>query len=240
MDRLINSKTEYTQQGEGRDVVFLHGWGGSLDSFAYFAKAAAGQGYRALNICFAGHGGSDPPDGIWGIADYCGRLIKLLGSLDITKATFVGHSFGGRAAIWLAANRPELVDKIVLVDSAGIPPKRGLRYTYKVWRYKKRKKRGADVSKFGSADYQKINCPYTRATFINIVNEDLSPFLPLIAAPALLVWGARDKDTPMYMAKKLLKGIKDSGLVKIERAGHWSYVDDPNKFLAVLFSFLEA
>ncbi|MCL2370571.1 MAG: alpha/beta hydrolase [Firmicutes bacterium] len=234
-----NHKTQYALSGEmdAPTVIFLHGWGGSLDSFSYFADKLALTGYRTLNIAFAGHGESDPPTDVWGIADYCKPLLELIKSLDIQKATLVGHSFGGRAAIWIAANHPELVSNVVLVDSAGLKPKRGLRYKYKVWKYKRAKATGKDTSKYGSADYQ--NLPENiRASFVKIVNEDLTDLLPLITAPTLIVWGTADKDTPMYMAKKLVKDIKDSGLVKIEGGGHWAYAEQAGLFLSILKKFL--
>jgi len=229
---------EYNIQGKGPVVIFLHGWGGNLESFGWVAKKVAEQGHKTLNISFAGHGASAPPTGVWGIDEHCGQLLDLMDNLGIATATLVGHSFGGRAAIWMAANRPERVDKIVLVNSAGIKPKLSLKKRFRIWRYKRLKARGKNVSKFGSNDYKYLD-PNLRAAFVKIVNEDLTPLLPQIAAPALLVWGTRDKDTPMYMAKKLLRGIKDSGLVKIEGAGHWSYTDDPNTFLSVLYNFLQ-
>jgi len=236
-----NCNTQYVLYGgENADtptVVFLHGWGGNLDSFSYFAKALAGAGYRTLNIAFAGHGGSAPPTGAWGIADYCKPLLELFEELNITKATLVGHSFGGRAGIWLSANYPDLLEKLVLVDSAGLKPKRGLRYRYKVWKYKRAKAKGKDTSGYGSTDYQ--NLPENiKASFVKIVNEDLTPLLPKITASTLIVWGTKDKDTPMYMAKRLQKGIKDSGLVRLEGAGHWGYAERAGEFLAILKSFL--
>jgi len=234
-------KTQYTLNGEKSApvVVFLHGWGGNLDSFSYFAKNLALSGCRALNIAFAGHGESGPPDGAWGIADYCKPLLELLDTLNIKKISIVGHSFGGRAGIWLSANYPDLVEKLVLADSAGLKPKRGLRYKYKVRKYKRAKAKGKDTSKYGSADYQ--NLPDSiKASFVKIVNEDLTPLLPKITAPTLIVWGTKDKDTPMYMAKKLQKGIKDSRLVKLKGAGHWGYAERPEAFLPILKSFLTA
>jgi len=234
-------KTQYTLEGnldsDNPVVVFLHGWGGNLDSFSYFVGKIASSGCRTLNIAFAGHGESDSPDGAWGIADYCKPLLDLLNTLEINKISIVGHSFGGRAGIWLSANYPDLVDKLILVDSAGLKPRRGLRYKYKVWKYKRAKTRGKDTSKYGSADYKALPANI-KDSFVKIVNEDLTSLLPKIKASTLIVWGTRDKDTPMYMAKKMLKEINGSGFAKLDGAGHWGYAERPGEFMAILKSFL--
>lgn len=229
---------EYKWQGDGdKCVVFLHGWGGSLVSFGYFAKIVANKGCRVLNVSFSGHGASPPPDGAWGIADYVRPLVELMDSLGIGSATIIGHSFGGRAAIYMAANHPNRVDRLVLIDSAGILPKRGIGYKYRVWRYKRAKAKGKDLSSYGSDDYRALT-PNIRESFVRVVNEDLEPTLGRINIPTLLVWGDKDKDTPLYMAKRLQRGIKDSGLVTIKGAGHYSYVDRADIFLGALLSFL--
>ena len=228
----------YSCGGEGKNVLFLHGWGGDLESFSYFAKGAAAAGYRAASIAFAGFGASDPPSGAWGIADYCKDVTELLDSLGMDKVSVVGHSFGGRAALYIAASFPERVDKLILTGCAGLKPKRGLRYRYRVWRYKRLKRKGKDTSKFGSADYKSVSGEM-RASFIKIVNEDLTPLLKKIRIPALLVWGKGDKDTPLYMAKRLLKGIKGSGLVKLD-GGHYAYAEKPQEFLRILLHYLGA
>ena len=233
------NKLEHTVMGdENRPcILFLHGWGGDLRSFSYFANSLSVYGYRTINLSFNGHGNSEKPSSVWGVSDFARAVLKLLKNYNVEKVSIVGHSFGGRVAIWLSANYPSLVDKLVLVDSAGIKPRRGLRYKYKVWRYKKAKKNGKDLSKFGSSDYKNLD-EKMKGTFIKIVNEDLTKFLPKILVPTLLVWGKKDKDTPMYMAKKMRKKIKESNLVVFKNEGHWAYANKPNEFLKEIKSFL--
>jgi pimeloyl-ACP methyl ester carboxylesterase len=71
------------------------------------------------------------------------------------------------------------------------------------------------------------------------VNEDLTSKLKKITAPSLLVWGARDRDTPMYMARAMKKRIKNSGLVIFPEAGHYSYLDNYYHFLTILDNFFK-
>ena len=63
------------------------------------------------------------------VKDYADGVLELMDKLNIEKATLVGHSFGGRVAIYIAAKYPEKVEKLVLVDSAGIKPRRDRKST---------------------------------------------------------------------------------------------------------------
>lgn len=72
---------------------------------------------------------------------------------------------------------------------------------------------------------------------MRVVNENLKPLLNDIESPTLLIWGDKDDATPLYMAKIMEKEIKGSGLVVFEGAGHYSYLDEYNRFKRVLESF---
>lgn len=141
------------------------------------------------------------------------------------------------------------INKIVLIDSAGIRPKRKLKYYVKVYSFKMLKKilpntkkansmREKVLSKFGSDDYK--NSPeILRKTMSNIVNEDMKNIMPNIKAPTLLVWGTKDTATPIKDAHIMEKLIPNSGLVTYEGAGHFSYIDRLQNFLVVLDEFFK-
>ena len=93
--------------------------------------------------------------------------------------------------------------------------------------------------KRGSSDYNQLNSDTMRETFKRVINLDLTKNLKEISNPTLLIWGENDLDTPLYMAKIMEKNIPDSGLVVLENAGHFSYLDNSNKFLKVSQTFLE-
>jgi pimeloyl-ACP methyl ester carboxylesterase len=145
-----------------------------------------------------------------------------------------------------------MVNKIVLVDSAGLIPKRGAKYYIKVYSFKilrfiyknlffwiKNDKRMEKFYKrFGSDDYQDSS-GVMRKILVRVVNENLKDLLKDIKASTLLIWGDHDMDTPLYMAHIMEKEIKDSGLVVFEGAGHYSYLDDFGKFKAVINAFFD-
>lgn len=103
---------------------------------------------QVILLDFPGHGQSGEPQTPWAVEDFAGLVAELLGRLGVAGCDMLGHSFGGRVAIVLAAKRPQLVKKLVLVDAAGILPRRGISYYAKVYRYKLGKK----LAKIGPID----------------------------------------------------------------------------------------
>ena len=77
-----------------------------------------------------------------------------------------------------------------------------------------------------------------RAILSKVVNEDLKSVMPKIACPTLLIWGANDTATPLADAKIMEKLIPDAGLVSFDGVGHYSFLENPYQFAAVLKSFL--
>ena len=116
----------YVDEGSGDPVVLLHGWGGQAASMTPLIVGLRDK-YRVLAFDLPGFGGSSPPPVPWGTPEYAAFVEKAVTSLGIARATYVGHSFGGRIAIWLAAHAPETVQALVLVDAAGIRPPATLR-----------------------------------------------------------------------------------------------------------------
>lgn len=184
-----------------------------------------------------------------GVEEYTRIIEQLCAAESISNPILIGHSFGGRVAILFASRNS--VSKVVLVDAAGVKPRRPLKYYYKVYSFKlmKRfapifigKKKAKEMidrqrSRRGSADYNAAS-PAMRAILSKVVNEDLCHVMPLIKAPTLLIWGENDTATPLSDAKKMSRLIPDAGLVSFTGAGHYSFLDQPARFAAVLRNFI--
>ena len=240
----------YIVEGEGTPIIILHGWGCNIDTVRPIINIL-NQRYKVYALDLPGFGKSSDPKEVLGSFDYAEIVKKFLELMNIHKATFIGHSFGGKLSIIFGSKYPELVDKIVLIDSAGLIPKRGLKYYTKVYSFKtlrfiykklffwiKDEKRLEKFYKrFGSDDYQDSS-GIMRKVFVKVVNENLKPLLKDIKASTLIIWGDKDDATPLYMAKIMEKEIKNSGLVVFEGTGHYSYLDDYNRFVAVIKAFL--
>lgn len=232
----LGSNIYYEDKGMGTPVLFLHGWGGDRTSFLGAARYFV-ENFRVITVDLFGFGKSDfPPDWfkLWDVADAVAALLKHLLAGD---AVVVGHSFGGRIAIYMAARHPGVISKMVLVDSAGLKPKFNLKKYLNIKKYKLYKRFGWKTHNMGSDDYRKLE-PAMHNFFIHTVNDDVSGILRSITCETLIIWGERDTDTPLYMARTLNRRIHGSGLVIFKNAGHFSYIDRHLDFVNILNAFI--
>ena len=130
-------KIHYYQAGTGYPVLFLHGWGASSQAFRGIIGHLE-KHFSVYALDLPGFGQSPPPARVWGTAEYAQLAADFMAEKQIEKPILIGHSFGGRLSIRLGAKG--LAKKIILVDSAGLRPKRSGRYYGKVYAYKAAKK----------------------------------------------------------------------------------------------------
>ena len=250
--QLEGLKLHYIDSENGEKVIILmHGWGCNHSTLASVERVALSCGYRVINVDFPGFGDSEEPADVWGVEEYTRQIEALVRKLGIASPTMLGHSFGGRVGILYASRNP--VDKLILVDAAGIKPKRSFTYYRKVYTFKLIKRlmylflgrdeaeRRLDArrAKAGSSDYANAT-PMMRRILSKVVNEDLTDRLASIKAPTLLIWGENDTATPLTDAKKMERLIPDAGLVSFPGCGHYSFLDNQGQFAAVLRSFLSS
>jgi pimeloyl-ACP methyl ester carboxylesterase len=154
--------------------------------------------------------------------------------------TLIGHSHGGRVILKGGFDFP--VEKIVLIDSAGIvPPRKPPKFSYRLARALLKPfpaLLNAYKSRRGSADYRAAT-PIMRDTLVKIVNEDMRGGLAQIQISTLLIWGENDTATPLTDAQLIASLIPDAGLVTVKNAGHYAHLDDPAFVYSVIDSFLE-
>ena len=242
-----NLNISYQVAGEGDVVLLLHGWDGEAASFQPVFEWLADT-HKVYALDLPGFGKSQIPPTAWDTSDYAQFVTAFLEKFCIPKTHLIGHSFGGRISIILSAEHPEKVDKLILVDSAGIRPPRTTKYYLRVGMAKVGKllrrcgKSGVRLAnamsaRAGSKDYQ--DAGEMRATFVKVVNQDLRSLLPRISASTLLIWGEHDKDTPVSFGQIMEKEIPDAGLVVLEDAGHFSYLDQFPQFCRIVASFLK-
>ena len=133
-------KIHYTVQGEGSPIILMHGWGCNLTTLASVEKVAA-ETHKVYNVDFPGFGESQEPSEVWGVEMYTQMIEQLVKDEQIENPVLLGHSFGGRVGILYASRNK--VDKLILVDAAGVKPRRKLKYYFKVYSFKLAKSLGA-------------------------------------------------------------------------------------------------
>jgi pimeloyl-ACP methyl ester carboxylesterase len=244
---IAGQRSRLLDVGEGSPVVVLHGWGGRIESMAPVIRCLE-PSFRVLALDLPGFGEAPLPDGVWGTPDHAEYVVDVLAHHDVRRAHFVGHSFGAKAAFYVAATHRDLVDKLVLIGSNGVRrrPTMGGRVKKAIARPARslgalgppgRRARDAVYRRIASEDYR--NAGPLRPMLVKTVNEDFSHVLPLVASPTLLVWGTQDTVVPISMAHAMERLIPDSGLVLFDGAGHFPYLDQPERFCRVARHFFE-
>lgn len=240
----------YADEGKGRVVVLLHGWGARLQTFDALARQLRSH-YRVIRLDFPGFGASPKPDDSWTVGSYATLTAAFLKKLGVKKThALLGHSFGGRVIIKGVAEGVLNAQRIVFMNAAGprtsdsarralfkviaktgkavtaLPGLRSLRGGLR------RKLYGAA----GATDY--LDVQSMRSIFLHTVNEDLTPLLKKVTPPALLLWGENDTDVPVKTAELMQRELPTAELVVLPEAGHFVYLDQPEESLRRIQEFL--
>ena len=232
------------KKSNNKTLVFLHGWG--VDSKLWFKiyPELTKKNYSMYFIDLPGFGQSQVPDTVYDVDDYKKIVSEFIKKLGLKNINLIGHSFGGRITIKLAAENPEFLEKIILVDTAGIITA------------SKIKKITALMAKVISPIFKPnfmqplrkklyllIGSEYLEneklsEIFSRVVSENLTRLLTSIKKPTLIIWGKNDQVTPLYYGELMNKLIPKSKLVIFENAGHFSFMDEPEKFVEELIKFI--
>ncbi|MEL6724129.1 MAG: alpha/beta hydrolase [Pseudomonadota bacterium] len=217
-------------------IVFGHGWGRSYRDFIPVAEALAPVASSYL-VDFPGFGDSPRPDETWGTEAYADHIVSYLNDAhELTNYTWVGHSFGGRVGMRIAASSKSPIRHLVLVASAGVPRTRTAlqkwRGRQKGWEFKARKSMAkspdaleALEKQYGSLDYIHSREIGMRDIFVRTVNEDQTDTLARIACPTTLIYGGLDFETPVEVGEKIAAGIPDAKLIVCPHYDHISILD---------------
>lgn len=244
-DSLVNYYLQESGKSNTTAIIFLHGWHSDGMVWAPIAKNLSNSENSIYSLDLPGFGKSERPTPSSTLSSYVDLVKKFTEKLGIKKFFLVGHSFGGRVGIKLAAKEPKLIKGLVLVNSSGLKKK-----SLKKSVLKKLAKLAKPFftptfmqplrirlySIIGAEDY--VATPELKETFVNIVNEDLRSLLPDITSRALVVWGREDKEVPLSDGMIMAREIPNAKLEVIENAGHFSFLDKKEEFTNILSKFL--
>lgn len=244
MEIVINGvRTAYQIFGEGQPVLLLHGWGSNSDRWIAVAEqivggAHSGAGpYQVIIPDLPGFGRTDMLTNAWNMNNYISWLEEFAKECKLKNFYLIGHSFGGALACKFAINHPQEVKKMFLIAAASVrkrtPQKSFLKKIAKI------------VKKFSFLPYyqlmrkafykfviRKSDYPYVdgvmKETFKNVISEDLSQFTGFIRTPTVIIWGDKDKSTPIEDAYFMNQKIRNSKLVVINGAGHNLNKENPD------------
>jgi pimeloyl-ACP methyl ester carboxylesterase len=212
-------------------IAWLHGWGLTHESLVGLAQLyERGCGNHLFDL--PGFGRTNMLAVGADTEDYAAAMAAALKLLGGGPFTLVGHSFGCRIAVRLAAEYPDLVERLVLIAAAGIPRDRSLseKIRARAIRLLGRLAGLADrltgseyrrrwARRYGSADYR--NAGLLRETFVKVVNEDLSEMAAGVTQPVLLICGESDREAPPNISEKYEAILPDAKLHLLSGFDHF-------------------
>jgi pimeloyl-ACP methyl ester carboxylesterase len=222
-----------TRSGDGAPaVVALHGWARTHRDFDAVIRPAHADQLPAVAIDLPGFGETPPPTEPWGSAEYARCVVSLLDELG-APVVVLGHSFGGRVAVHVAAARPDAVRGLVLtgVPLIRLAPRRRPPLPYRAVRAAHRARLLSDERmerarrRYGSSDYAAA-VGIMRQVHSKIVAESYEAQLDAIECPVTLVWGEDDATVPLAVAEAALSYLRRdhrqaAELVTVQGAGHF-------------------
>lgn len=240
-------KIYYHKAGEGETILFLHGWGGSSKSF-FNLQELLSKRYNTISLDLPGFGKSDIPHSAWRVEDYVNFTLAFLRKFEIKKCWLIGHSFGGRVAIVLAAKHPEKFSGLVLISAAGIKHGRSTRgeilrllaswgnyaTSLPFLRTLKEHTRYVFYKIIRRQDYY-LAKGVMKDTMKQVIEEDLTPYLSRIKTKTLIIWGDKDTITPIHDAFVMKRKINDATLEIIKNGSHYL----PRKYYKELFDHIK-
>lgn len=233
-DTKIAYKTMGEKSADRPVIIWAHGWGQSHECFAPLVSPLMRSGYHII-LDLPGFGHSPAPSDAWGTKDYADAIAKWIVQQDFNTVIWVGHSFGCRVGLQLAANHPCVLDGLCLISGAGLKRKRAWHqkiYFYlrirlfKLMRHILPQGHIKDkiMAAFGSADYKSAGV--MRKVFVRVVNEDLSDVATKVTCPTHLIYGTQDTETPAEFGERFSRLIKDSNLHLLDGQDHYSVLQN--------------
>src|SRR4051794_1788028 len=219
--------------GTGRPwVLALPGWQRTHRDFSRVL-----EGIDALALDLPGFGASPPPPEAWGSAEYATALLPVLDTLD-EPPVVLGHSFGGRVAVHLAATHPDRVAALVLTGVPLLRPpdaaKASVATAYKAARFLHRRHLLSDErmealrQRYGAADYRNAT-GVMRGVNVKVVNETYEAQLAQVTCPVELVWGDGDTAAPLSVARAAEQMLGNAHLTVLAGVGHLTPLEAPQE-----------
>lgn len=252
----VDGPLAWREQGTGEAVLFLHGLGGSRTSWEPQLEGL-GDAFRCIAWDMPGYGASDPVEPLT-FAAVADAVVRLLDAAGAERAHLVGESFGGMHALHTALRHPDRVGRLVL---AGTSPAFGLDGTDpEDWRAARLEPLdsgltpadiaegvltsvagpglGADMLAMRVAAFARIPVEGLRSAVECLPAHDLLDRLAGITAPALVIAGALDAETPVAYSRILACELPQADLVVLDGVGHLAVSEAPDIFNRLARDFL--
>jgi pimeloyl-ACP methyl ester carboxylesterase len=242
----------YYDVGLGPVLVLIHGIGGDADEWA-FCLDGLSSSHRVIALDLLGFGRSDKPFINYCIEGFVEVLERFLQTLGIERATLVGNSLGGWIAATFGLLFPAAVNKLILVDAAGlwgdttefpvdlrVSTREHLREVFQQLLYDKTLATD-DLVDLAYRQHLERSDGYTIDSLLRNLQERgerLDEKVADLKMPVLIVWGEQDAMLPVETGRRLQRLIPGSRLEVISECGHLPALEKPSEFLRCVLEFL--
>jgi pimeloyl-ACP methyl ester carboxylesterase len=222
--------------GHGPPLVLIHGYGVSSYTWQWVLPYLAEQ-HKVVIVDLPGYGRSTYT-GVWQLRAMAPLLASLLQRLDLPRVSLLGHSMGGAIAVHLTDYAPDLVERLILSNSAGLPlqAKLSTMAVRSLRSFLQRQSGG-----FPPRLVLDVLRPRTRLLWQGaqeMIRSDFRSELARIKVPTLIIWGARDRLLPLPVADALNESMPHSRLVVLSKSGHRPMLTQPQEFSEAVLEFL--
>lgn len=259
-------QVHYKDEGNGFPIVLLHGTAASLHTWDDWTTDLSKK-YRVIRMDLPAFGitGSNK-NADYSIESYTKFLHQFLSKIKVQEFYLAGNSLGGNIAWNYAAEHPEKVAKLILIDASGLPTNKPQPFVFKMAKTpilsslflyitpkyfieKNIKEVYADDSKISDElidRYHKMALregnrqafiDRAKTDFISTETENIEK-LKSIVTPTLLIWGAKDTWIPLENGKRMNNLLPNATLYVIENSGHVPMEENPKESLLILEEFL--
>jgi len=250
---IVGTKIHLRKAGQGKPLVILHSVEGSLGWRVYHRQLA--EHFTVYAPSLPGFDQSQRPEWLESFSDLTRFTLWLLQELDLQKVSLLGHSMGGWLAAEMAVTCPQIVDRLVLADAAGIQPQRGeIADIFLHGQDGTRQMAFFDLKKI--PEYEELfgRKPSREEREILIQNQEnairycwkpymydrsLPHLLPRLRAPTLVVWGKDDRIIPPECGERYQRTIRGARLEVLSQCGHHPHLEKTEQFVGLVREFLK-
>ncbi len=245
----------YERHGRGRPLLLIHGLGSSTRDWEYQVPAFAEE-YEVILCDVRGHGRSDKPPGPYSVPLFAADVLSLMRYLDILPAHVVGISMGGMIAFQMAADAPEALRSMVIVNSVpellikGVRERLEFSQRLLITRFLGMRRMGRFLAQrmFPEPEQAEIRRTFEerwaendRRAYLEalkaVVNWSVADRLPEMDIPALIVAGEFDS-FPLETKRAYAARMPRAEVVVVPDSRHGTPVDQPETFNRLVLDFL--
>lgn len=226
---------------KNKTILILHGWGSRSDNWKEVLEFFEKKNIKVFIPDLPGFGKSNKPPLAWTIEDYRCFVEGFVRQLNLNNFYLLGHSFGGSLSVAYCLKNQGKIKKLFLAGASCIRKKTFKKSFLLV--FSKIFKPLSFIPLLKKAFYKfVVKSDYLSAkgfmkkTYLNIIKKDLSEELKNINVPTFIVWGEKDKITPLKQGEIINSKIKNSKMFVIKEVGHNLHREAPKEFLEKIIS----